>query len=1009
MSERLDRFLRLIAQEREAEESESSAALTSSPPLRDLEARGVALLRLRATSLRSALCGRWLLRLEPMSPAPSSSSSAATASPAHRITCGDMVALLGGCVAAEAPLRGVVWRVRSQRVSVALDAEPAPELLGSAPLALVRVGNEVTYRRMREALERARGPAKTHPLARALLLGEASVLGPCEAPQPQAPQRERELLGVQLNDEQWGAVRAAESTRDVALIHGPPGTGKTATVAELIARLAKNRGESVLVCAPSNIAVDNVAERLAPLLMVRIGHPARVMPELEYLTLDARVKRTDTSVAAGDARAEASKKRQQLRTCRSTEERSAIRSDLSELYKEIRRAEALVFEREAKAVKEVFLGCRIVLATLTGAGDSLLDDHPVFDWVVIDEAAQALEPACWIALLRGAKCVMAGDDRQLPPTIKSEEAAAAGLSVTLFERLRKQHGDSITRLLRVQYRMNERIMKWASDAMYEGKLIADPSVRGHLLKELPGIAQSDVPALGAALQLIDTAGCSLHESVDTSTLGVMLSESKFNEGEATIHAQELAAAGVKPADIGVIAPYSAQVSALVSLLSPKFPGLEISTVDGFQGREKEAIVITMVRSQPTHPGEVGFLREDRRTNVAITRARRHVAIVCDTQTVGSHPFLAKTAEYFSENATASAKAAAAKRAPKKQAAAQKKQPEQAPVPRQQTSAGAPREDVASAAEESLSEAVRAFASGAEQMKEFPTTLTSRDRALVHSLAEELGLVHGSCGSGEDRRIVLSKKQQLASAPEQHEASPPPPALEQSGGPAATDSATVEEKDTAAPQQAPRGAPKSKSKSKSKQKKHAKKANPRPDTTGMDEIDAALAELGMLPKPDAGECSTTCAFAGPPRACKASVRTMGATCKLCGKKFCFEHFQPEVHGCGAQAKKSARSEWLAQCRQRDRKALEEKLRAKTHKVISKRATPQEDQKAIKEEVLLLHKHHHPNLLMLMGYCETRSDIFVVTEYMEGTLAEFLSRGKPLVIVYSLIAKAFVRLS
>jgi ATP-dependent RNA/DNA helicase IGHMBP2 len=227
-------------------------------------------------------------------------------------------------------------------------------------------------------------------------------------------------------------VAFALSTVDVALIHGPPGTGKTTAVAELIKRFVE-RDERVLVCAPSNIAVDNLAEKLAPALgkrMVRIGHPARVLQNIVGLTLDSRVSHSEEADIIRDMRRDIAQLRQEMRHA---EDRRSARAELSELNRDLR-------AREAKALSGILASSAVVLATLTGAGDPVLDSLPAFDVVVIDEAAQALEAACWIALLRSKKCILAGDDKQLGPTIKSDEAARQGLAVTLFERLRAKHG-----------------------------------------------------------------------------------------------------------------------------------------------------------------------------------------------------------------------------------------------------------------------------------------------------------------------------------------------------------------------------------------------------------------------------------------------------------------------------------------------------------------------------------------------------------------------------------------
>ncbi|KAK7880609.1 hypothetical protein WMY93_032760, partial [Mugilogobius chulae] len=257
------------------------------------------------------------------------------------------------------------------------------------------------------------------------------------------------------------------------------------------------------------------------------------------------------------------------------------------------------------------------------APELLPPDH--FDCVVIDECAQALEGSCWIPLLRARKCVLAGDYKQLPPTIKSQSAASKGLSVSLMERLIQLYGDAVVRMLTIQYRMNRAIMDWASREI-----------------DLPGVA--GVEETATPLLLIDTAGCGLNETDDSDEL------SKGNTGEVDIvelHIKALTDAGLKAKDIAVIAPYNLQVDLLRQKLSARHPQLEIKSVDGFQGREKEAVVLSLVRSN--RKGEVGFLAENRRINVAVTRARRHIAVVCDTQTVQNHPFLKSLIDHMTQS------------------------------------------------------------------------------------------------------------------------------------------------------------------------------------------------------------------------------------------------------------------------------------------------------------------------------------------------------------------------
>jgi predicted DNA helicase len=259
-----------------------------------------------------------------------------------------------------------------------------------------------------------------------------------------------------------------------------------------------------------------------------------------------------------------------------------------------------------------------------------------FDVAIIDEACQSIEPGCWIPLLRCDRVILAGDHCQLPPTIVSHEAAQQGLGISLFERLVDRYETPIARRLTIQYRMHQSIMEFSSNEFYDGQLVADDSVREHRLCDLPGIATT--PLTEAPLEYIDTAGASFDEQLEPD------GESRLNRQEATLvvnKVRQLLECGVDACDIGVITPYAAQARLLREAASPF--GIEIDSVDGFQGREKEAIIITLVRSNTQ--GDIGFLSDVRRMNVAMTRARRKLIIIGDSATLATHPFYQRLLEY----------------------------------------------------------------------------------------------------------------------------------------------------------------------------------------------------------------------------------------------------------------------------------------------------------------------------------------------------------------------------
>jgi predicted DNA helicase len=438
-----------------------------------------------------------------------------------------------------------------------------------------------------------------------------------------------------LNLPQRAAVDFALAARDVAVIHGPPGTGKTTTVVELIRQMVA-RGETVLACAPSNHAVDNLLEKLLAIgeLPVRLGHPARVSPELRARALDVLAeKHPDARQARKTARDALALFRQADKWTRAKPqpgEKAALRREAKEMLAEARRLEALASER-------VLDEARVVCATLTGLDSRVLAQRR-YAVAVIDEACQATEPAAWVPLLRADRLVLAGDHCQLPPTIISHEAAEKGLAVSLQERLVGLYGPGIARLLTVQYRMHESIMGFSNGEFYGGELVADALVAAHRLRDLPGVRAE--PATERPVQFIDTAGAGYDEELEEDT------GSRRNLQEADLAARkvrQLLDAGVGPRQVGVIAPYRAQVRALKERLGD-VEGLEIDSVDGFQGREKEAIVVSLVRSNPE--GEIGFLDDVRRTNVALTRARRALIAIGDSATLSHHPFYRRMLEYF---------------------------------------------------------------------------------------------------------------------------------------------------------------------------------------------------------------------------------------------------------------------------------------------------------------------------------------------------------------------------
>ncbi|KAJ1976465.1 hypothetical protein H4R34_003969, partial [Dimargaris verticillata] len=411
-----------------------------------------------------------------------------------------------------------------------------------------------------------------------------------------------------LNDSQRSAVRFALAANDVALVHGPPGTGKTFTLVEIVRQLVATTPSTfrILVCGPSNISVDNLVERLGRcrIPLVRLGHPARVLPTVLNHCLDVVMKHSEQGNLLKDVQADMDQTLAKIAKTKRRGEKYALYQELKELRKELR-------AREKKVVQDCLQSSRVVLTTLNGAGIPYLDRHR-FDVVVIDEATQALEGECWIAALKGNKLILAGDHLQLPPTIKSRSTILAlpalesstpkrsvstasspaplstttGLDTTLFDRMLALYGTSIKRMLTVQYRMHQHIMYHSSALLYHGQLTAHPSVANHCLADLSAVKDTDTTR--APLIAIDTAGCSYSEQTEqgatadkpstssSSTRGtrawsiqaLLDSDSKFNPEEAELVRKHMALlvdeGGVAPEDIAIISPYNAQVRLLTS-------------------------------------------------------------------------------------------------------------------------------------------------------------------------------------------------------------------------------------------------------------------------------------------------------------------------------------------------------------------------------------------------------------------------------------------------------------
>jgi len=438
-----------------------------------------------------------------------------------------------------------------------------------------------------------------------------------------------------LNISQYSAAQKVLAAQDVAIVHGPPGTGKTTTIVQAIKRLIKQDGKQILVVAPSNTAVDLLSEKLANegLNVLRVGNPSKVSEKLMALTLDSKMAAHAYTKDIKQLKKQAAGYKDMAHKYKRSfgkaerDQRKALFDEAHRMIKDVGKIEQFIID-------DLVSKAQVITATLVGSNHYTVRDLK-FNTVVIDEAGQALEPACWIPILKAQKLVMAGDHFQLPPTIKSVKAANSGLSTTLLEKCAVLHPNAVT-LLDEQYRMNEAIMGFSSKEFYGNHLKANTSVAKQLLFE------GDEP-----MSLVDTAGCGFDEKPDGT--------SSVNPEEAVFllkHLQQLAdtieGEDIPFPTVAIISPYKSQIRILkelfaASALLPYVDRISINTIDSFQGQERDVVYISMTRSNPD--GVIGFLADIRRMNVAMTRARKKLVIIGDSATITRLPFYADMMSY----------------------------------------------------------------------------------------------------------------------------------------------------------------------------------------------------------------------------------------------------------------------------------------------------------------------------------------------------------------------------
>ena len=553
----------------------------------------------------------------------------------HQFRFGSSAVLFSNHQPNEDRIEGTVTFSGGNKIKLSLRVDEMPDWASDGKLGLDLLFDNNSYDEMQHALKSAADliddPKEGH-LAR-VLTGLKSPGFNSTATVQTFPS---------LNDKQQSAVNKILAANELAIVHGPPGTGKTTTLVQAIKALQQQDHRQILVVAPSNTAVDLLSEKLAKegLNVLRIGNPSRVSTRLLSLTLDAKMAEHESIKDVKKLKKQAAEYKNMAHKYKRNfgraeqEQRKALFSEAYKIVKEAGKTEQYIID-------QIVAKAQVITATLVGANHYTIKDIQ-FDTVVIDEAGQALEPACWIPIIKAKKLILAGDHCQLSPTIKSVEAARKGLSTTLMEKCVSLYPESVI-LLEEQYRMHKTIMGYSSSVFYNGQLKANKLVAEHLL--FPG----DVP-----LEFIDTAGCSFDEKQEGTSIS--------NPDEAVFVLKHLSklvgqlAETYGPLDfpsIAVISPYSQQIRTLKelmlssSLLQIYAESISINTIDSFQGQERDVVYLSLTRSNTD--GVIGFLSDIRRMNVAMTRAKKKLVVIGDSATLSRFSFYSGFLDYANEH------------------------------------------------------------------------------------------------------------------------------------------------------------------------------------------------------------------------------------------------------------------------------------------------------------------------------------------------------------------------
>lgn len=611
-----------------AEDLEQYRLKTLSASLADKKKEGICWYPVQVIKTKVGMGERLILEVE-----------RAESGQSHSFQSGKSISLFSNFAEGKAPrVNGVVNFVRKNTMTITLMGNEWPDWIHDGKLGVDLHFDEASYREMDFAMNSViKAESGRLGQLREVLLGERQAAFSNDSGQGNIES---------LNDSQNESVRKVLNAQDVAIVHGPPGTGKTTTIVAAIREVLKQHSQ-VLVCAPSNAAVDLLVEKLTTsgVSTLRIGHPARVDDQILEQTLDAKI-------AAHNSYKDLKKLRKAVEEYRRMGRKykrnfgHAEREQRRRLMAEASKAKDAASHLEDYILFDVFQQSQVIASTLVGANNPVLKGMK-FPVAFVDEAGQGLEPATWIPVMKAEKIIMAGDHCQLPPTIKSYEASQEGLSETLFEKVIKRQR-AASSMLKLQYRMPEMIMKFSSKYFYDEALEAAENTLEHALGEEEPV-----------VEFIDTAGSGFAEHLEKDSLSKLnTEEARFSLGmiEKLIERLGIEAFKTSAYTFGIISPYKAQVKKLTELLEEGEgfgqlrelrDNISIGTIDGFQGQERDVILISLVRSN--EQGEIGFLADTRRMNVALTRAKRKLIVVGDSATLSAHPFYQQYLDFVTEN------------------------------------------------------------------------------------------------------------------------------------------------------------------------------------------------------------------------------------------------------------------------------------------------------------------------------------------------------------------------